>query len=149
MTTTESHVPVFDTTLQTTHHWLRELELIASLRNESEAYSVLRAVLHTLRDRLTPDEAVNLAAELPMLVRGFYYENWKPSVTPKILRTLAEFLREIPLLPHPDETFDAEKAVRSVFLMLDHRVSAGEIHDVRHMLPQEVRSLWPEYAAAH
>lgn len=145
MATTECHVPVFESTLQTTHKWLRELELLASLRNESEAYSVLRAVLHALRNRLTPDEAVNLAAELPMLVRGFYYEGWKPSSTPKKLRTLGDFLRDMPLLPSPDETFNAEKAVRSVFLMLDHRISEGEIDDIRHMLPEEVRTLWPTH----
>lgn len=145
MATTETHVPVFESTLQTTHNWLRELELLASLRNESEAYSVLRAVLHALRDRLTPDEAVNLAAELPMLVRGFYYDDWKPSTTPKKLRTLRDFLKEMPLLPSPDETFDAEKAVRSVFLLLDHRISEGEIDDIRYMLPEEIRSLWPEH----
>ena len=145
MTTTESHVPVFESTLQTTHKWLRELELLASLRDESEAYSVLRVVFHALRDRLTPDEAVNLAAELPMLIRGFYYEGWKPSATPTKLRTLGDFLRDMPPLPSPDETFDAEKAVRSVFLLLDHRISEGEIDDIRHMLPEEVRSLWPTH----
>jgi uncharacterized protein (DUF2267 family) len=136
-------VPVFKSTLQTTHKWLRELEMLASLRDESEAYSVLRAVLHVLRDRLTPDEAVNFAAELPMLVRGFYYEGWKPAATPKKQRTLAEFLQDMPPLPCPDDTFDAEKAVRCVFQMLDHRISDGEIDDIRYMLPEEVRSLWP------
>lgn len=148
MATTECHIAAFESTLQTTHKWLRELELLASLPNESDAYSVLRAVLHSLRDRLTADEAVNLAAELPMLVRGFYYEGWKPAATPKKQRTLEDFLSGMPPLPCPDETFDAEKAVRSVFLMLDHRISEGEIDDIRHMLPEEVRSLWPEHQPA-
>lgn len=87
---------------------------------------------------------MNLAAELPMLIRGFYYEGWKPGTTPKKLRTLEDFLRDIPPLPCPDETFGAEKAVRSVFILLDHRISEGEIEDIRYMLPEEVRSLWPE-----
>jgi uncharacterized protein (DUF2267 family) len=47
-------------------------------------------------------------------------------------------------LPCPNETFDAEKAVRSVFILLDHRISEGEIEDIRYMLSEEVRSLWPE-----
>jgi len=145
MTTSESLVPIFESTLQTTHKWLCELKLLASLRDESEAYSVLRAVLHTLRDRLIADEAVDLAAQLPMLIRGFYYEGWKPSITPKKLRTLKAFLADMPPLPKPDKTFDAEKAVRSVFLLLDHRISEGEIDDIRHMLPEQVRSLWPTH----
>ncbi len=145
MTMTETHVPVFESSLQTTHKWLRELELLASLRNEAEAYSVLRAVLHTLRDRLTPDEAVDLAAQLPMLIRGFYYEGWQPHTTPKKLRSLKAFLADIPPLPCPDPTFDTEKAVRNVFLLLDHRISEGEIDDIRHMLPTEVRALWPTH----
>ncbi len=63
----------------------------------------------------------------------------------KKLRTLGDFLKDLPLLPSPDETFDAEKAVRSVFQLLDHRISEGEIDDIRHMLPEEVRSLWPTH----
>jgi len=51
----------------------------------------------------------------------------------------------MPPLPKPDKTFDAEKAVRSVFLLLDHRISEGEIDDIRHMLPEQVRSLWPTH----
>jgi uncharacterized protein (DUF2267 family) len=31
-------------------------------------------VLHALRDRLTVEEASDLAAQLPMLIRGLYYE---------------------------------------------------------------------------
>jgi uncharacterized protein (DUF2267 family) len=34
-------------------------------------------MLHALRDRLPPEIAVHLSAQLPMLVRGIYYEGWK------------------------------------------------------------------------
>jgi uncharacterized protein (DUF2267 family) len=70
-------------------------------------------------------------------------KGWKPSTTLRKLRTLEDFLGDIPLLPCTDETFDAEKAVRSIFMLLDHRISEGEIEDIRYMLPEEVRSLWP------
>ena len=39
-------------------------------------------MLHTLRDRLTVDVAAKLAAQLPTLIRGIYYEDWDPSRTP-------------------------------------------------------------------
>ena len=62
--------PVFPSTLQITHKWLRELEMLASMRNESEADSVLRAVLHALRDRLSPDERAKLVSRDKSLQLG-------------------------------------------------------------------------------
>lgn len=145
MTTLETHVRVFDSTLQTTHRWLRELEQIASLDNESEAYSVLRAVLHALRDRLPANEAVQLGAQLPMLIRGFYYEGWKPSTTPKKQRSLEAFLEGMQPLPGLEGELSPEQALHTVFMMLNHRISEGEIEDVREAMPEEVRDLWPAH----
>ena len=145
MTTAETHIRAFDSTLQTTHRWLQELELAASLDNEAEAYSVLRVVLHALRDRLPADEAVHLGAQLPMLIRGFYYEGWKPSTTPKKQRSLEAFLEGMQPLPTLKGEISAEQALRSVFLMLDHRISEGEIANVRQAMPEEVRKLWPTH----
>lgn len=145
MTTAETHIRAFDSTLQTTHRWLQELELAASLDNEAEAYSVLRVVLHALRDRLPADEAVHLGAQLPMLIRGFYYEGWKPSTTPKKQRSVEAFLKGMQPLPTLKGEISAEQALRSVFLMLDHRISEGEIADVRQAMPEEIRKLWPTH----
>lgn len=145
MTTAETHIRAFDSTLQTTHRWLQELELAASLDSEAEAYSVLRVVLHALRDRLPVDEAVHLGAQLPMLIRGFYYEGWKPSTTPKKQRSVEAFLEGMQPLPRLKGEISAEQALRSVFLMLDHRISEGEIADVRQAMPEEVRDLWPKH----
>ena len=145
MTTAETHIRAFDSTLQTTHRWLQELELAASLDNEAEAYSVLRVVLHALRDRLPADEAVHLGAQLPMLIRGFYHEGWKPSTTPKKQRSVEAFLEGMRPLPTLKGKISAEQALRSVFLMLDHRISEGEIADVRQAMPEEVRKLWPTH----
>lgn len=138
-----SHVAVFDTTLDKTHRWLRELVLQCGLRNHSQAYSVLREILHALRDHLIADEAVNLGAQLPMLIRGFYYEGWKPSSTPIEQRTKQAFLDDIKQALSPIESVDPEAAVRAVFDLLNQHVSHGEIEDVRQMLPKEIRDLWP------
>ena len=56
--------------VQQSQEWLKELRDNAGLASETEALSVLRAVLHQLRDRLTINEAVQLGAQLPTIVRG-------------------------------------------------------------------------------
>ena len=83
--------------------WLKSLCDSGGYAGETEALAVLRAVLHQLRDRLTPQEAVDLGAQLPLIVRGIYYEGWRPSKTPEKLHSQDEFLEGVSakLAPHP------------------------------------------------
>lgn len=141
--TATTHVPVFETTLRKTHEWLDELTSAGICADHSQAYSVLRAVLHALRDRLIPDEAIDLGAQLPMLVRGFYFEGWKPSKTPTRQRSRQAFLHDVQEEIANIEAVNAERAVKAVFGLLGRHVSYGEIEDVARMLPEEVRDLWP------
>lgn len=145
MTKIESHIPVFEKTINTTHHWLHELKDLGEFEDINDAYAVLRVVLHALRDRLPTDEAVQLAAEFPMLIRGFYYEGWKPSTTPRKQRSLESFLAGIEPIPRISEGYTMDDCVSLVFKMLAHRISEGEIADVRLSMPKEVRELWPKY----
>ncbi|MFN3745309.1 MAG: DUF2267 domain-containing protein [Hyphomicrobiaceae bacterium] len=128
--------------------WLKELRDNGDLADEAEAYSVLRAVLHQLRDRLTPDEATDLAAQLPLIVRGIYFEGWRPRQTPEKVRTKQEFLDGVTtkLRPHP---IAAEAAARDVFALLTHHCDQGEIADVIAQLPAELKALWPETAQTY
>jgi uncharacterized protein (DUF2267 family) len=105
--------------LQQTQQWLKELRDNGDLDDEATALSALRAVLHQLRDRLTPEEAVDLAAQLPLIVRGIYFEAWRPAWTPEKLHTKEEFIGGVArkLRPHP---IAAEAAVRDVFALLAH-----------------------------
>jgi uncharacterized protein (DUF2267 family) len=64
----------FSTTVDKTNRILREIEEAYGWPKErrNQSYDALRGVLHALRDRLTVEEAAQLAAELQMLVRGIY-----------------------------------------------------------------------------
>src|SRR5689334_7840642 len=86
---------VFDTTVQKTHRWLNELMQLLGWGDKEKAYLALRATLHALRDRLTVEEAAQLSAQLPMLVRVFYFEGWNPTSKPKKERHEEEFLTDI------------------------------------------------------
>jgi uncharacterized protein (DUF2267 family) len=131
--------------VQQAQKWLKELRDNGDLADEAAAYSVLRAVLHQLRDRLTPEEAVDLAAQLPLIVRGIYYEGWRPGQTPEKVRSKQEFLHEVAmkLRPHP---IAAEPAVRDVFALLAHHCDPGEIADVIAQFPAGLKELWPPAA---
>lgn len=141
---TQSHVPAFDESLHRTHDWLGELEMLAGLDSQSQAYSILRVVLHALRDRLSPNEAADLASELPMIIRGFYYEGWAPAKTPTHYRTRQAFYDTIREHTLKVADLDPAVAVGCVFKMLSHRISEGEISDIRHTLPEELRDMWPK-----
>jgi uncharacterized protein (DUF2267 family) len=131
--------------LQQAQEWLKELCDNGDLSGEAQAYSVLRVVLHQLRDRLTVEEAVDLGAQLPLIVRGIYYEGWRPHRTPTKVRTREKFVNEVTLALLP-QTVPAERAVRDVFALLAHHCDPGEISDVIGQLPAEIKELWPETA---
>ena len=134
---------VFDTTVHKTNHWLNEAMDELHWKDKHKAYDAFRSTLHALRDRLTVEETAQLAAQLPMLMRGFYYEGWDPTRKPERLRHRDEFLARI-AQQFRNEAVDPEAVARAVFAVLSHHVSQGEIQDVRSIVPQEIRELWPE-----
>lgn len=143
-----TEVSALNHTLQQTQEWLEELIETGPFENEQQAYSHFRAVLHSLRDRLTPEEAVHFASQLPMLVRGFYYEGWRLALAPNQEDTLEEFLDSIRESLGPgqavEERQDLHESARAVFELLNRRVSEGQVRHVRGQLPDEIRALWPE-----
>jgi uncharacterized protein (DUF2267 family) len=131
--------------VQQSQEWLKELRDNGDLMDTDEALTVLRVVLHQLRDRLTIEEAVDFGAQLPIIVRGIYYEGWQPHKVPHKVHTLRKFVDEvtIKLLPR---TLLAERAIRDVFALLAHHCDPGEIADVIGQMPAELKELWPETA---
>jgi uncharacterized protein (DUF2267 family) len=135
---------VFDSTVQKTNSWLKELMLELDWDDRHRAYGALRATLHALRDRLTVEEVAQLGAQLPMLIRGFYYEGWDPTNKPLKVREREEFLARIAqYFVRAGDSVHPEPVARAVFAVLAQRISDGEIEDVKHILPGEIRDLWP------
>jgi uncharacterized protein (DUF2267 family) len=134
---------VFDKTLQTTHIWLDELmEEIGPDRQV--AWHVLSAVLRSIRDRVPLGLATHLGSQLPILVRGVYYDQWRaPGQTlENPPRTMDEFLAPIAHELSNIRPVNVREATRAVFDILSRHVNRGQIEKVRDALPEQVRTLW-------
>jgi uncharacterized protein (DUF2267 family) len=133
---------VFDSTVQTTNIWLDDLMQEMDWGDRQRAYHALRAVLQALRDRLPVDEAAQFSAQLPMLVRGIFYEGWHPHGKPAKQRDKEAFLAHVAEGFSLDLEADPVEIVQAVFKVLSLHMTAGEIQGLQHCLPAEVRELW-------
>ena len=131
---------VFDKTVQTTNIWLNEImDEIGPDRRL--AWHTLGAVLHALRDRLQPDLAAKLGAQLPMLVRGAYYDGYKPSEVPDVIRTLDEFLDRVNAEMEGIRPVDPGDAVRVVCEVVARHVDEGQAKKIWKALPEDIRKV--------
>jgi uncharacterized protein (DUF2267 family) len=136
-----SAIDVFDSTLQKTTVWLNEIMAGVGVDDPHVAYIALRSALHALRDRLTLAEATQLGAQLPMLVRGLYYEGWSPTRNP-VKWNAAGFLAHIRDGFRGIVDVEPEIVARAVFRVLAKHISSGELDDVRAILPADIRTLF-------
>lgn len=142
---TNTGFDLFDRTVQKSLTWLDDLAEIMGRDNRDYAYQALRAVLHTLRDRLTVQEAAHLSAQLPLLIRGTFYEGYHPASMPVKIRDRDELIQYVAdNLGEVVSDVPPTEAIRDVFQLLDRRISAGQMEDVRQMMPEDIQDLWPE-----
>jgi uncharacterized protein (DUF2267 family) len=136
-----SGLDVFDRTLETTHVWLNEI--CNDLGPDKQvAWKVLSTVLHKLRDRLTINLAAHLGAQLPLLIRGVYYDQFEPGKMPSEFRSRDEFVAEVAEWLSDTRPVDPDEAIRSVFRVLSRHISEGQINKVRDALPKGLRQMW-------
>ena len=108
-------------------------------------WRMLRAVLHVLRDRLPVAQCAPLSAQLPLILRGLYFEGRNPSQQPTPLRREDEFVQAVTeeLSGHPE--IDPRQAIDDMFRLLNQQMTAGEVAKVRQALPAELQPLWPAF----
>jgi len=139
---------VFDRTVQETNLWLKMLSERLRVEDRHLAYLALRATLHALRDRIGPQNAVHLGAQLPMLLRGLYYEGWRMTATPTKERRTEQFVDHVRSEMRGAGAIDIETAIRAVFDVMWEKIDRGEIAKLIEMFPEELRELWPRLARA-
>jgi putative NADPH-quinone reductase/uncharacterized protein (DUF2267 family) len=125
--------------------WLRDVNrAMGGWMTHDYALQALRSALHPLRDHLTVEQSAHLSAQLPMFVRGIYYEEWVPARVPlrdrdeeHLLNSVVQYFHGKAKTPNPKEV------LRAVFGVLHAHITTGESQKIYNALPSGIRKYWP------
>jgi uncharacterized protein (DUF2267 family) len=118
--------------------WVQDMMFELRSSDQDQALHALRAGLQALRDRLSVEEAAQLSAQMPLIVRGMFFEGWNPSNKPLRLRHAPEFLALVREKYAPRADLGADQIVVALFRVLSRHISRGEMADVMMSLPAEI-----------
>lgn len=141
-------IDVLEKSEQETNIWLNEIGERLDTADRRKAFNALRATLHAVRDRVGPDNALHLAAQLPLLIKGLFFENWRPSETPTREREKDTFLANVDAEVYRGIGVDPEQAVKAVLEVLGEHIDAAEMDKLRRLFPENMRDLFPEPTTA-
>lgn len=133
---------VIDHTVLLTHEWINDLRDRLGWQSSRDALRLLRVTLAQIRDHLGHDELAQLAAQMPLLIRGMFYEGWSPARTPLQERSIDQFMAPIEAKLADVQGWRGQESVAAVFQTLTEKITDGEIEDVRAGLPQAIRDMW-------
>jgi uncharacterized protein (DUF2267 family) len=134
---------VFDKTLHTTNLWLDEI--CAEIGPDKHlAWHVLGAVLRSIRDELLIGQSAHLAAQLPLLVRGAFFDQYRPAAQPVPERSQEDFIARIRQELAGCRPVRPDLAATVVMRTLNRHITEGQVKKARDALPKGIRALWPE-----
>jgi uncharacterized protein (DUF2267 family) len=136
---TVASVDTVERNVHKTNEWLKEMGEELGTDDREVAWRFMRAYLQVLRERLTVDEAAQLAAQLPELLRGVFYEGFDPSRQPEKIRDREQFLALLTERAQPAARDQAGSLAAAGTAVLRRHVTAGEVDDVLSQLPREIR----------
>jgi uncharacterized protein (DUF2267 family) len=139
MTMSSAGSDPFNHALHTANTWLADVGAALGTRDRHYTRGVVRAWLHTLRDRLTVDAAAKFGAQLPELLRGVYYDGWEPNKVPakyNVEQYIERFAAQasIPAVQVPT-------TAATVTEVMADRMSPGQVRETLAELPTDLRAI--------
>jgi uncharacterized protein (DUF2267 family) len=138
----------FDQFVEKGNEFLKEVAIELGAPDDTEqAYRVMTAVFHTVRETITPEESLHLISQLPMFIKAVYVNSWHLNPKNKI-RSTAEFFdclrKQAPRTAGEDfgDDVNARIKTQAVFKVIKNHVATGEIQDILDQLPMELAELW-------
>jgi len=142
--THEKDSNVLDSAVADVRGWLDEICERLGWASRRAALAALRAALHVLRDRLTTEQNAHLSAQLPLIVRGLYFEGWRPGhVATTLRRDVDAYLEQVSAqLGDWRDEVDAEDVAQAVYGVVTGHIDEGEVQKVGASLPRGLRQVW-------
>jgi uncharacterized protein (DUF2267 family) len=131
---------LFNETINHTQDWLREICCDLGSFDLRDGYHAMRAVFSVLREHLPIEETAHFSAQLPVLVRGVFFDGWRPTHHVRA-RSVEEFEARVRDALAGTRPVDAHKACQAVLGAICRHVTRGELEDVRACLPGTVKDL--------
>ncbi|MGC5052200.1 DUF2267 domain-containing protein [Micromonospora sp. DT48] len=113
-----------------------------SKEQRNQSYAALRTVLHLLRDRMPIEESVEFSAQLPIVLRGVYFDGWQPQNVP-IKLNRDDFLYEVRQGFPYDVKGGPQRVVQVVLDSLRRHVTQGQWDEVKDTMPNDLARIMP------
>lgn len=139
---TAQGLEVIEHSVHLTHEWINELAARLDWSSKRSALRLLRVTLHRIRDHMNVDQVAQFSAQLPVFIRGFFFEEWVPKHTPIKERHAADFIAAIDSHMENSDEYRGGGDITCVFDLLNARMGKGEIDNIRATLSEDLRALW-------
>lgn len=127
----------------TTPTFYRNVMTTSGEESRQAAKRITAAVLRALRDRLTPEEADQAAAQLPRELQEIWTEGETSDRRPLKMDREAFYERVMREAGLPSRV-RAQWATLGVFAALKEQLSPGEAEDVLAQLPKDIKQVWAD-----
>lgn len=141
----------FDKHVQEANEFVKELSNeLGHPEEHTQTIRLLRAVMHTIRDRIQMGESLDLISPLPMMLKALYVEQWKYHEKPPLNYKDMEGFKEAVKQEQArigEQSFDwpepTEELIKKVLGALrKHYISEGQAMHVMEQMPKEVQGIF-------
>lgn len=138
--------------LHETHTYINQLAGdLGHPEQKQRAMIIWRAVMHTVRDRITISESLDLISALPLLLKGWYVTGWKYSDKPPLNYETIEQMKTLVKAhqnKYGEEEFDWKTPTDDIISITLHSLrryfTEGQMSHIRGQLPPEIKQIVPK-----
>lgn len=138
----------FDKYAQEGNRFMKELsQNLGHPEDQNATARILRAVLHSIRDRIAISESLDFLSQLPMFLKAVYVEQWKYNEDVERINSIEGFKEKVKQeqAKWGEREFaweiSTEEIIKTVFNTLEKYTSPGQMEHLRGMLPAELQEL--------